>query len=134
MAGHSKFKNIQHRKGAQDARRAKLFTRVVRDINNAARMGADPAKNPRLSSVLVHARAINLPKDRIEKAISSALNSKEQNDTSEEVRYEGFIEGVAVIIEALTDNRNRSASQIRAVFSKYGASLLQLLQVLWMLA
>jgi YebC/PmpR family DNA-binding regulatory protein len=123
MAGHSKFKNIQHRKNAQDLRRAKIFTRVVRDIQNAAKSGGgDPSKNPRLQSVLVHAKAINLPKDRIERAINSALNTKEQDDYIE-MRYEGFIDGIALIVEVLTDNRNRSAAQIRSVFNKYEASL-----------
>ena len=123
MAGHSKFKNIQHRKNAQDLRRAKIFTRVVRDIQNAAKSGGgDPSKNPRLYSVLIHAKGINLPKDRIERAISSALNTKEQDDYIE-MRYEGFIDGIALIIEVLTDNRNRSAAQIRSIFNKYEASL-----------
>jgi YebC/PmpR family DNA-binding regulatory protein len=123
MAGHSKFKNIQHRKNAQDLRRAKIFTRVVRDIQNAAKSGGgDPSKNPRLQTVLVHAKAINLPKDRIERAINSALNAKEQDEYIE-MRYEGFIDGIALIIEVLTDNRNRSAAQIRSIFNKYDASL-----------
>ncbi len=123
MAGHSKFKNIQHRKNAQDLRRAKIFTRVVRDIQNAAKSGGgDPNKNPRLYSVLIHAKAINLPKDRIERAINNALSTKEQDDYIE-MRYEGFIGGVALIVEVLTNNRNRSASQVRSIFNKYGASL-----------
>ncbi len=123
MAGHSKFKNIQHRKNAQDLRRAKIFTRVVRDIHNAAKSGGgDHTKNPRLNSVLIHAKAMNLPKDRIERAISSALDTKEQ-DNYIEMRYEGFIDGVAVLVEVLTDNRNRSAAQIRSIFNKHEASL-----------
>jgi len=124
MAGHSKFKNIMHRKGAQDAKRAKIFTRLIREIQVAARMGLpDPEMNPRLKSAVVAAKAANMPNDNIERAIKRASgNGDEQN--FEEIRYEGYGPGgVAVIVEALTDNRNRTASEVRSAFSKHGGSL-----------
>lgn len=123
MAGHSKFKNIQHRKGAQDKKRAKLFTKLAREIITAAKSGQpDPELNPRLRTAISNARSHNLPKDRIERAISQASNSNADN--YEEMRYEGYAPGgIAIIVEALTDNKNRSASDIRAAFSKYGGNL-----------
>ncbi len=124
MAGHSQFKNIMHRKGAQDAKRAKLFARLAREIEVAARMGApDPDQNPRLRSAVSAARASNMPKDRIERAVSKAAGG-DAGDTLEEVRYEGYGPGgVAVIVEALTDNRNRTAAAVRSAFSKYGGNM-----------
>ncbi len=123
MAGHSQFKNIMHRKGRQDARRAKVFTRLLREVQVAAKSGLpDPTMNPRLRMAVQAARAENVPKDRIENAISKASGA--DADTLEEIRYEGYGPGgVAVIVEALTDNRNRTASDIRATFNKLGGSL-----------
>jgi YebC/PmpR family DNA-binding regulatory protein len=122
MAGHSKFKNIQHRKGAQDQKRAKIFTKLVREIVTAAKMsGPDPQTNSRLRNAIIAARSQNLPKERIDKAIAT-------NDTDSanytEVRYEGFAPGgIAIIVEALTDNKNRTASDVRSAFTKYGGNL-----------
>ena len=123
MAGHSQFKNIMHRKGRQDARRARVFTRLLREVQVAARSGLpDPAMNPRLRLAIQAARAENVPKDKIENAISKGSGADAEN--LEEVRYEGYgPSGVAVIVEALTDNRNRTASDIRATFNKLGGSL-----------
>lgn len=124
MAGHSKFKNIQHRKGAQDKKRAKIFTKLVREIITAAKTGApDLASNPRLRNAIISARSHNLPKDKIEKAIAQA-NSDHAADNYTEVRYEGFAShGIAIIVEALTDNKNRTAGEVRAAFTKFGGNL-----------
>lgn len=123
MAGHSKFKNIQHRKGAQDKKRAKVFTKLVRDIIIAAQSGGDPAMNPKLRGAVTAARAQNLPKDRIDKAISQATDPT-QKDNYSEIRYEGFASGgIAIIVETLTDNRNRTASEVRSGFTKFGGNL-----------
>jgi YebC/PmpR family DNA-binding regulatory protein len=123
MAGHSQFKNIMHRKGRQDARRAREFTRLIREVQVAARSGLpDPASNPRLRAALQAARAANVPKDNIERAIRRGSGG--DDEAFEEVRYEGYGPGgVAVIVETLTDNRNRTAAEIRAAFSKLGGSL-----------
>lgn len=124
MAGHSQFKNIMYRKGAQDAKRAKVFTKLIRELTVAARSGLpDPDANPRLRSAITAARAANMPKDTMERAIKRGSGG---DDTAnyEEIRYEGYGPGgVAVIVEALTDNRNRTASEIRAAFSKHGGNL-----------
>jgi YebC/PmpR family DNA-binding regulatory protein len=123
MAGHSKFKNIQHRKGTQDKKRAKIFTKLVREIITAAKLGADISNNPRLRSSIAAARSQNLPKDRIDKAISAASDSS-NNENYTEIRYEGFAPGgIAIIVEALTDNKNRTAAEIRSAFSKFGGNL-----------
>jgi YebC/PmpR family DNA-binding regulatory protein len=124
MAGHSQFKNIMHRKGAQDARRARQFARMIREITVAARQGLpDPASNPRLRAAVAAARAANMPKDTVDRAIKKAAGGA-QGDDYAEVRYEGYgPAGVAVIVEALTDNRNRTASDVRAAFSKHGGAL-----------
>lgn len=124
MAGHSKFKNIQHRKGAQDKRRAKLFTKLVREIITAVKVGGnDTQANARLRNVIIAARSHNLPKERIEKAISQA-NSDTESDNYIEIRYEGFaFSGISIIVEALTDNKNRTAAEVRAAFSKFGGNL-----------
>ena len=124
MAGHSQFKNIMHRKGAQDKKRAKLFAKVAREIEVAARMGApDLAQNPRLRSAVAAARSANMPKDRIERAINKASGG-DDGANYEEIRYEGYgPAGVAVIVDALTDNRNRTASEVRSAFSKFGGNL-----------
>ncbi|MDI2089866.1 YebC/PmpR family DNA-binding transcriptional regulator [Commensalibacter oyaizuii] len=124
MAGHSKFKNIMHRKGAQDARRAREFAKIIREITVAAKSGLpDPASNPRLRAAVAAARAVNMPKDNVDRAIKKAAGSGE-GDNFHEVRYEGYgPAGVAIIVEALTDNRNRTASDVRAAFNKYNGSL-----------
>lgn len=124
MAGHSQFKNIMHRKGAQDKKRAKIFTKLTREIITAAKMGLpDPAMNPRLRAACTAARKENLPRDRIEGAIKRGSGA-DQSDNFDEMRYEGYGPGgVAVIVEALTDNRNRTASDVRAIFTKYGGNL-----------
>ena len=123
MAGHSQFKNIMHRKGRQDAVRSKMFSKLAREITVAAKMGMpDPAMNPRLRLAIQNAKAQSMPKDNIERAIKKASGGDAEN--YDEVRYEGYGPGgVAVIVEALTDNRNRSASNIRAAFTKAGGSL-----------
>ena len=123
MAGHSQFKNIMHRKGRQDAKRAREFTRLIREIQVAARAGLpDPALNPRMRSALQAARAANVPKDNIERAIRRGSGT--EGEAYEEVRYEGYGPGgVALIVEALTDNRNRTAAEVRTAFSKLGGSL-----------
>ncbi len=123
MAGHSQFKNIMHKKGKQDAVRSKLFSKLAREITVAARMGLpDPSMNPRLRAAVLAARAENMPKDNIERAIKKASGNEGEN--YDEVRYEGYAPGgVALIIEALTDNRNRTASDVRSYFTKAGGSL-----------
>ncbi|MCT4635901.1 MAG: YebC/PmpR family DNA-binding transcriptional regulator [Rickettsiales bacterium] len=124
MAGHSQFANIKHRKGAQDKKRAKIFTKLTREIITAAKSGLpDPAMNARLRNAIIAARAENLPKDKIDSAIKRASNPHE-GDNYEEMRYEGYLGGgIAFIIEALTDNRNRTASDVRSCFSKHGGAL-----------
>jgi len=123
MAGHSQFKNIMHRKGRQDAVRSKMFSKLAREITVAAKTGmADPAMNPRLRLAIQNAKAQSMPKDNIERAIKKAAGG--DAETYEEVRYEGYGPGgVAVIVEALTDNRNRTASSVRSTFSKAGGAL-----------
>jgi len=123
MAGHSQFANIMHRKGKQDAVRSRLFSKLAREITVAAKMGLpDPAMNPRLRAAVLAARAENMPKDRIERAISKAVGG--DAESYDEIRYEGYGPGgVAVIVEALTDNRNRTASDVRSLFTKSGGAL-----------
>ena len=123
MAGHSKFKNIMYRKGAQDAKRSKLFSKLSKEITVAAKVGGPDADgNPRLRLAIQNARAQSMPKDNIERAIKKAEGG--DADTYEEIRYEGYGPGgVAVIVEALTDNRNRTASAVRSTFSKSGGAL-----------
>ena len=124
MAGHSKFKNIMYRKGAQDKRRASQFSKFGREITVAAKAGGpDPNMNARLRTAILAARAGNMPKDNIDRAIKKGAGSGEGDDY-EEVRYEGYGPGgVAIIVETLTDNRNRTASEVRAAFSKHGGNL-----------
>lgn len=124
MAGHSKFKNIMHRKGAQDAQRAKIFTKIGREIATATRQGGpDPSSNSRLRAAIIAARGANMPNDRVKRAIESALGAGE-SEQYQEVRYEGYGPGgVAVIVEALTENRNRTAAEVRGGFTKYGGNL-----------
>jgi YebC/PmpR family DNA-binding regulatory protein len=123
MAGHSQFKNIMHRKGRQDAQKSKLFSKLAREITVAAKLGTpDPAMNPRLRLAVLAARAENMPKDNIDRAIKKALGG--EADTYEEVRYEGYGPGgAALIVEALTDNRNRTASAVRSYLTKAGGAL-----------
>ncbi len=123
MAGHSQFKNIMHKKGAADAKRSKIFSKLAREITVAAKMGLpDPEMNSRLRLAVQNARAENMPKDNIERAIKKASGG--DAESYEEIRYEGFGPGgVAVIVEALTDNRNRTASAVRAHFGKFGGAL-----------
>ena len=123
MAGHSQFKNIMHKKGRADAARSKLFGKLAREITVSAKMGLpDPAMNPRLRAAVLAARAENMPKDNIERAIKKSQGG--EGESYEEIRYEGYAPGgVAVIVEALTDNRNRTASEVRSYFTKHGGSL-----------
>src|SRR5579863_4196919 len=124
MAGHSQFKNIMHRKGAQDARRARQFAKLIREITVSARLGLpDPAFNPRLRAAVLAARKENMPKDTVDRAIKKATGAGGGDDYVE-VRYEGYgPAGVAVIVETLTDNRNRTAGDLRSAFSKNGGAL-----------
>jgi YebC/PmpR family DNA-binding regulatory protein len=123
MAGHSQFKNIMHRKGRQDAVKSKLFGKLAREITVSAKIGLpDPDMNPRLRAAIIAARAENMPKDNIDRAIKKALGG--DAETFEEIRYEGYGPGgVAVIVEVLTDNRNRTAGEVRAAFTKSGGNL-----------
>jgi YebC/PmpR family DNA-binding regulatory protein len=123
MAGHSQFKNIMHRKGRQDAAKSKLFGKLAREITVSAKTGLpDPDMNPRLRAAVIAARAENMPKDNIERAIKKASGGEGEN--YEQIRYEGYGPGgVAVIVEVLTDNRNRTAGEVRATFTKSGGNL-----------
>ena len=124
MAGHSQFSNIMHRKGAQDKKRAKVFAKLIREVTVAAKAGmADPDANPRLRSAIIACRAANMPKENIDRAIKKVVGGDE-GESYDEVRYEGYGPGgTAVIVEALTDNRNRTASDIRTAFAKNGGNL-----------
>ena len=124
MAGHSKFKNIMHRKGAQDKKRAKIFSRLGREISVAVKEGGpDPEKNIRLRSAVGSAKSLKMPKDNIERAIKKG-EGNDPDSNYEEVRYEGYgPDGIAIIVEALTNNKNRTAAEIRSTFSKYGGNL-----------
>jgi YebC/PmpR family DNA-binding regulatory protein len=135
MAGHSQFKNIMHRKGKQDAKRGKLFTKLIREIMLSARSGLpDPNDNTRLRAAMIAAREANMPKDTIERAIERGSGGGE-GPSFEEVRYEGFGPGrVAIIVEALTDNRNRTASEVRSIFTKHGGSMGEANSVAFMFA
>src|SRR5674476_116115 len=123
MAGHSQFKNIMHRKGKQDKVRSKVFGKLAREITVAAKIGMpDPAFNPRLRAAIIAARAENMPKDNIDRAIKKSQGS--DSDNFDEIRYEGYGPGgVAVIVEALTDNHNRTAGEVRSTFTKNGGNL-----------
>tara|TARA_A100001015_G_scaffold304344_1_gene395401 strand:- start:1603 stop:2358 length:756 start_codon:yes stop_codon:yes gene_type:complete len=124
MAGHSQFKNIMHRKGAQDAKRAKLFAKLAREITVAAKSGiADPKQNPRLRSTITNARNENMPNEKIKKALLKA-SSNDPSENYYEMRYEGFgNKGISIIIETLTNNKNRTASEVRTVLTKNGGNL-----------
>jgi YebC/PmpR family DNA-binding regulatory protein len=123
MAGHSQFKNIMHRKGRQDAVKSKLSGKLAREITVSAKLGLpDPDMNPRLRAAIIAARAENMPKDNIDRAIKKALGG--DAETYEEIRYEGYGPGgIAVIVEVLTDNRNRAAGEVRSTFTKSGGNL-----------
>ena len=124
MAGHSQFKNIMHKKGRADAKRAKIFTKLGREIQVAAKLGGgEPSFNPRLRLAVQAARASDMPNDRIKKAIEAGTGSGDTADYFE-IRYEGYGPGgVAIIVEALTDNKNRTAGDVRAIFTKYGGNM-----------
>ena len=124
MAGHSKFKNIMHRKGAQDAKRAKVFAKHIRELTVAAKTGMpDPDMNPRLRTAIAAAKAVNMAKDNMERAIKKGAGGGDDTNF-DEVRYEGYGPGgVAIIVETLTDNRNRTAAEVRSAFTKYGGNL-----------
>src|SRR6266511_4285720 len=123
MAGHSQFKNIMHRKGRQDAVRSRLFSKLAREITVSAKLGApDPNMNPRLRAAMLAARAENMPKDNIERAIKKSQGG--DADSYEEIRYEGYGPGgVAIMVEVLTDNRNRTAGEIRKIFERSGGKM-----------
>src|ERR1044071_5699978 len=123
MAGHSQYKNIMYRKGRQDAVKSKLFGKLAREITVSAKLGLpDPGMNPRLRAAIIAARAENMPKDNIERAIKKATGGEGEN--YEQIRYEGYGPGgVAVIVEVLTDNRNRTAGEVRSTFTKSGGNL-----------
>lgn len=123
MAGHSKWANIQHRKGRQDARRGKLFSRLIREVTHAARRGSDPSGNPRLRAAMDAAAAANIPKDTIERARVRG-GGGEEGQNLEEIRYEGYAPGgVAVIVDCLSDNRTRTVGEVRHAFTKCGGNL-----------
>ena len=124
MAGHSKFKNIMHRKGAQDAKRSKMFSKLGKEITVAAKLGGgDPNMNPRLRIAIQNAKGVSMPRDRIEKAIQSGTGANAGDDYVE-MRYEGYGPGgVAIIVEALTNNKNRTAGEVRSIFSKHEGNL-----------
>lgn len=124
MAGHSKFKNIQHRKGAQDKKRAKIFTRILREVSIAAKDSVNPDENPKLRRAIIAAKAANIPNDRIDYAINKESSKDMSNYT--EMQYEAFYPGgLGFIIEVFTDNKNRSASEIRSIFNKYGGNMVE---------
>lgn len=124
MSGHSQFANIKHRKGAQDAKKAKIFTKIIREITVAAKAGQpDPEFNPRLRNAIIEARNNNMPKDRVDAAIKKVIAGND-GDNFEEIRYEGYGPGgIAFMVDALTDNRNRTASEVRSIFTKMGGAL-----------
>jgi YebC/PmpR family DNA-binding regulatory protein len=134
MAGHSQFKNIMHKKGRADKARSKLFSKLAREITVSAKLGlADPAFNPRLRAAILAAKAENMPKDNIERAIKKSQGG--DSESYDEIRYEGYAPGgVAVIVEALTDNRNRTAGEVRAIFTKAGGNLAETGAVSFMFA
>ncbi|MDD3029996.1 MAG: YebC/PmpR family DNA-binding transcriptional regulator [Alphaproteobacteria bacterium] len=125
MSGHSHAKNVMHQKGKTEAKRAKIFSKLAREIVVAAKQGMpDPAHNPRLRAAIQEARKNNMPRDRIERAIKSAQPGSDDGVNYEEVRYEGYAPGgCALIVEALTDNRNRTAAELRTIFSKNGGTM-----------
>jgi YebC/PmpR family DNA-binding regulatory protein len=134
MSGHSKWSTIKHKKGAADAKRGKVFTRIIKEITLSARLGGgDPEGNPRLRQAIAAAKAENMPKDNIEKAIKKGTGELEGGAAYEEIIYEGYGPGgVAVLVEVMTDNKNRTVSEIRHIFSKHGGNLGENGCVSWM--
>ena len=132
MAGHSKWKNIQHRKGRQDAKRSKEFTRAAKEIIIAAKGGGNPDFNPRLRSAIAVAKSVNLPKERIESAIRKGTGDEAGGDIME-ITYEGYAPGgIAMLVEVATDNRNRTVAEVRHIFTKHGGSMGEVGSVSWM--
>lgn len=132
MAGHSKWKNIQHRKGRQDAKRSKAFTRAAKEIIIAAKNGGDPDMNPRLRAAIALAKSVNLPKDRIDSAIRKGTGEEAGGDLFE-ITYEGYgPSGIAVLVEVATDNRNRTVAEVRHIFGKGGGAMGEAGCVAWM--
>ncbi|MDL2280163.1 YebC/PmpR family DNA-binding transcriptional regulator [Desulfovibrio sp. OttesenSCG-928-G11] len=132
MAGHSKWKNIQHRKGRQDAKRSKEFTRAAKEIIIAARSGGNPDYNPRLRSAIAFAKSVSLPKDRIDSAIRKGTGEEAGGDIFE-MTYEGYAPGgIAILVEVATDNKNRTVAEVRHIFSKYGGAMGEVGSVNWM--
>lgn len=132
MAGHSKWKNIQHRKGRQDAKRSKEFTRAAKEIIIAARGGGNPAFNPRLRSAIAFAKSVSLPKDRIESAIRKGTGEEAGGDIFE-MTYEGYGPGgIAILVEVVTDNKNRTVAEVRHIFTKHGGAMGEVGSVNWM--
>lgn len=133
MSGHSKWHTIKHKKGAADAKRGKIFTRIIKELTIAARNGGgDPDMNPRLRTIIAEAKSVNMPADNIKRAIRRGTG-EEEGLTYEEIMYEGYGPGgVAVMVDAITDNRNRTVSEIRHIFSKYGGNLGESNSVAWM--
>ena len=132
MAGHSKWKNIQHRKGRQDAKRSKEFTRAAKEIIIAAKGGGNPAFNPRLRSAIAFAKSVSLPKDRIDSAIRKGTGEEAGGDLFE-IAYEGYgPSGIAILVEVATDNRNRTVAEVRHIFSKHGGAMGEVGSVNWM--
>ncbi len=132
MAGHSKWKNIQHRKGRQDAKRSKEFTRAAKEIIIAAKAGGNPDYNPRLRSAIALAKSVSLPRERIESAIRKGTGEEAGGDIFE-ITYEGYAPGgIAILVESATDNRNRTVAEVRHIFTKYGGSMGEVGSVNWM--
>ena len=134
MSGHSKWASIKHKKGAADAKRGKLFTRIIKELTVAARdAGGDPDTNPRLRTVIADAKSANMPADNVDRAVKKGLGIGSDGSVFEEIVYEGYSPGgAAIMVKALTDNRNRTASNIRTVFSRGGGNLGEAGSVAWM--
>jgi YebC/PmpR family DNA-binding regulatory protein len=132
MSGHSKWSTIKRKKGAADAKRGKIFTKILKEITIAARSGGDPESNPRLRTAVLAAKAENVPKDNIERAIKKGTGELSGGNAIEEITYEGYGPGgVAVLVEVMTDNKNRTVAEIRHIFSKFGGNLAETGSVSW---
>lgn len=133
MSGHSKWANIKHRKAQQDAKKGKIYTKVIKELMIAARAGADPEANPRLRMAIQMARTVNMPSDTIKRAIAKGSGQSDEGSRLEEVIYEGYgAGGIAILIEALTDNKNRTVGELRHIFARNGGSLAEAGCVAWM--
>jgi YebC/PmpR family DNA-binding regulatory protein len=133
MSGHSKWANIKHRKAQQDAKKGKIYTKVIKELMVAARGGADPEANPRLRMAIQSARAVNMPSDTIKRAIAKGSGQSDESGKLEEVIYEGYgAGGIAILVEALTDNKNRTVGELRHIFARNGGSLAEAGCVSWM--